>query len=127
MSVARFFNPALRPKILAGLQPDWLKRHPRRSYIEQVILATPPWVSHKEMMALHAQKIRRSQEEGIEYVLDHQVPLKHSRVCGLNVPWNLQIITRKQNAAKSNLWCPDQMDMFDEPVDDSGSVGAGDL
>jgi hypothetical protein len=120
MSVARFFNPALRPKILAGSQPDWLKRHPRRSYIEQVILATPPWVSHKEMMELHAAKIQRTLDTGVEHVLDHIVPLKHSLVCGLNVPWNLQILTRAQNAAKSNIWCPDQLDMFLEPHEPSG-------
>jgi hypothetical protein len=119
MSVARFFKPAMRPKILAGLQPDWLKRHPRRAYIEQVILATPPWVDHKAMLALHLEKIRRTEETGIEHVLDHIHPLKHSLICGLNVPWNLQIITRAQNAAKSNRFCPDQMDMFNDEAHES--------
>jgi hypothetical protein len=115
MSVARFFKPAMRPMILAGSQPDWLKRHPRRAYIEQLILATPPWVDHKAMLALHLAKLKKTEETGIEHVLDHSVPLKHSRICGLNVPWNLAIITRAQNAAKSNKWAPDQMELFLSP------------
>jgi hypothetical protein len=115
MSVARFFKPAMRPRILAGSPPDWLRRHPRRAYIEQVILATPPWVDHKAMLALHLEKIRKTEETGIEHVLDHIHPLKHSAICGLNVPWNLQILTRAQNATKSNRFCPDQLDMFEPP------------
>jgi len=112
MSVARFYQPRVRPKLLAGTPPDWLKRHPRRAYIEQVILATPPLVNHKEMLQLHKLKLQMTELTGTEHVLDHIIPLKHPSVCGLNVPWNLQILTRAQNAAKSNNWCPDQLEMF---------------
>lgn len=116
MPAVRFSSRKLRSEILSGEQPEWLKKHPRRDYIEQCVLATPPWVSHKDMMALHAEKLRRTEATGIEHVLDHIIPLKHAYVCGLNVPWNIQIITRRQNAAKSNKWHPDQMDLFlEEP------------
>jgi 5-methylcytosine-specific restriction endonuclease McrA len=112
MSVARFFQPRVRPKLLSGSPPAWLLKHPRRAYIEQVILATPPWVNHKEMLLLHKAKIQMTEITRIEHVLDHIIPLKHPMVCGLNVPWNLQILTRAQNAAKSNNWSPDQMELF---------------
>lgn len=47
---------------------------------------------------------RLTRETGIEHVLDHIVPLVHPKVCGLTVPWNLQVMTRHRNGQKSNAF-----------------------
>ena len=39
---------------------------------------------------------------GIRYEVDHIIPLKNEKVCGLHVPNNLQIITRFDNRSKQN-------------------------
>ena len=67
--------------------------------------ATPPWLtdSDKEITrAFYTERNRLNVETGIKHQVDHIIPLTHPLVCGLHVPWNLQILTAKENISKSN-------------------------
>ena len=67
--------------------------------------ATPSWANRKEMM--HFYRLYRLAREltlldGINYQVDHIVPLKSPIVCGLHVENNLQVITATENLLKLN-------------------------
>ncbi len=61
--------------------------------------AKPNWLNEWEEFLTkelyHLAKLRKLE-------VDHIIPIKHDLVCGLHVPWNLQLLTRSQNAKKSN-------------------------
>lgn len=74
--------------------PDRAYRYSREYWLRRK-QATPPWVDQAAL-----DFIRDMCPPGFE--IDHIHPLKNKDFCGLNVPWNLQFLTRTENAKKSN-------------------------
>jgi hypothetical protein len=81
----------------------------RRKAIE---LATPDWVNYQSIIDVYIQRENKSREDGIVYHVDHIAPLINNFVCGLHVPWNLQVITAKENMSKSNKLPPQEQLRF---------------
>ena len=74
--------------------------------------ASPPWLTTKqktEIRSLYQIAITMTKVTGEQYVVDHIWPLRSDVVCGLHVPWNLQVIPRAANLAKSNILPDDSM------------------
>lgn len=67
--------------------------------------ACPKWFDRAtqeqiEKIYIDARKI--SSETGVAHEVDHIIPLVSDVVCGLHVPWNLQILTQFKNRSKRN-------------------------
>ena len=66
--------------------------------------AQPAWLSkeqRQQMATYYKEAARLTKEKGIPHEVDHIVPIRGKQVCGLHVPWNLQILTSKENRLKS--------------------------
>ena len=65
--------------------------------------AQPPWVDVAGLKAIYRVMRRKNKEAGkIVCHVDHIVPLQGRNVCGLHVPWNLQVISARENLQKGN-------------------------
>lgn len=117
MSILKYYRPKTKQRIMAGDTPEWMKNHIRYQYIRKCILSFPPWVNRRELQVLWERCRWLEAQTGIRHVIDHIIPINHPYVSGLSVPWNMQVLTFAQNAAKSNKWNPDQMELsLGEPL-----------
>lgn len=99
-----YHRPAMKRRLIAGIIPPWLANHRRAGYIHSAILSFPFWVSREELKRIDEEAQRLSRSTGVPHEVDHIVPIRHPRVCGLTVPWNLQILTQQKNGQKGNQW-----------------------
>ena len=66
---------------------------------------TPKWLTDdqkNQIIEIYHQASLLTKQNDVQYHVDHIVPLCGKNVSGLHVPWNLQIITAKENLRKYN-------------------------
>jgi hypothetical protein len=57
--------------------------------------AEPKWVQRETILAIYKSRLPGQH-------VDHIIPLRHPLVSGLNVPWNLQLLSAAENNFKNN-------------------------
>ena len=60
-----------------------------------------PWLA-PAIDAIYVERDRITKETGIPHEVDHIHPVQSKLLCGLTVPWNLQIISATANRRKGN-------------------------
>lgn len=73
----------------------------------QKVNATVSWANDWIMEEIYDLAVRRTSATGVEWQVDHIVPLCSPLVCGLHVEHNLQVITALENRSKGNRYWPD--------------------
>jgi len=95
---------------------EWRKANPDKKNAHNAkrrskkLQATPPWLTKEHLSAIrmyYTESKALEKGTGIKHHVDHIVPLQGENVCGLHVPWNLQVLTASENSAKSNHY-PDE-------------------
>ena len=71
--------------------------------------AMPKWVDRSAVAAIYLEARERRMS------VDHIIPIKHRLVCGLHVPWNLQIIPLIENVRKNNRFDPAEASAYSAP------------
>ena len=71
----------------------------RKKYIK---LATPTWANLDRIRKVYIKAVEKTKATGVQYHVDHIVPLRGKDVCGLHVENNLRVILAKENLAKGN-------------------------
>lgn len=69
--------------------------------------ACPAWVSFSRELCdqityFYEEARRKTKATGIVHHVDHIVPIQGKTICGLHVPWNLQVLTAAENCSKQN-------------------------
>lgn len=95
------------------MMSDWLKENrahqtaAQRKREADKLQATPGWANAVAIGEYYAFAALKTKLTGVEWQVDHKVPLQSKRVCGLHTDFNLQVITKAENIRKHNKVWPD--------------------
>jgi len=81
-----------------------IARANKARYRANKLSATPKWNNNFFIKEIYQLAQDRGRLTGVEWHVDHIVPLKNNKVCGLHTEINLQVITATENLKKSNTF-----------------------
>lgn len=80
-----------------------LKNHPiRANRVKNASILRGDKRCEKWLASIYREARIATKQTGVTIQVDHIIPLKAEGVCGLHVPWNLQLVTQSHNCSKRN-------------------------
>lgn len=111
-------NPEYQQHYQAAYGPKWDTKNKAkrlaitRKYQTNKLNATPPWLTKDMFLAIeefYIESVRLTEKTGIMHHVDHIMPLQGVNAWGLQVPWNLQVLTASENMSKGNRVYKEEM------------------
>lgn len=117
-------NKANRKKNMQNFMdknPDYFKDYMKNNWDKYLEYASRRrWLKEKATLNLSEDQIQQMRDmywlacdltavSGELYEVDHIIPLRGVDICGLHVPWNLQILPRDLNRSKNNKYNEDEV------------------
>ena len=69
--------------------------------------ANVSWANEESIKLIYAEAVRRTEETGTQYDVDHFIPLQGKNVSGLHVEGNLKVMLHTDNCSKQNIFTPE--------------------
>jgi hypothetical protein len=94
-------NPEYHHNHYLNNQTKYVSARARRRAAQEN--ATPLWLTaiHKaQIQEMYDIACAKETQTGTKYHVDHILPIMGKTVSGMHVPWNLQVITAKENLSK---------------------------
>ena len=86
---------------------EWKDRNPGNHGSNRNPQAQPAWLSSDDLFCIseiYSLCVLRTEVTGVKHEVDHIIPLYGDGVCGLHVPWNLQVLTKQDNCKKGRYY-----------------------
>ena len=99
-------NPLVERKNFEKVNSDGMKRYARKTN------QTPAWLGKADYAEIDGfylfckvfNSYKTVRDDKLQ--VDHIVPIRGKKVSGMHVPWNLQVITSRDNVQKSSKFNP---------------------
>lgn len=65
------------------------------------------WANEESIKLIYQEAVRRTEETGTQYDVDHFIPLQGKNVSGLHVEGNLKVMLHTDNCSKQNIFTPE--------------------
>lgn len=105
-----------------AMRKAWAARNPTamlsrvRKRQAKLLSAMPKWANEFFIQEIYDLRARREKALGIPFEVDHIIPLQSKIVCGLHVEYNLRVIPKSVNQAKSNKFDDEHMEFRGELI-----------